>query len=234
MRQSSAEETTDRYEALVSRSCAQPNSPGRPRFAPATRRTMDARPPASEHAPQNAGLDGLERQSANSCVLQLSWVHTKKRRFMAPTTAAQVGMACGNGGMCNSAGGCDPPPARCGDGIQQGSEECDAGRGTSECDTTCHRKKLNIACALTSDCQTGQTCESGACLSKCGNVDGALVGCPTAGVVPESGQGDITCTFVNNQWGYCRVRCDNDGQCPLGMKCSPSPTAGLAGTCYPG
>lgn len=119
--------------------------------------------------------------------------------------------------------------ATCGDGVQQGSEECDDGAETWECDRECHQRRLYVACESTDDCATGQSCIEGACASECGFVDGELQGCP--GELPEVAL-EMGCYVVGYGRGYCRPSCETDTQCPADMQCVPA-TNGAYGTCFP-
>jgi hypothetical protein len=143
----------------------------------------------------------------------------------------QPGATCGDGKMCTASGACEAPPGRCGDGVQQGTEACDSGGDTWECDRTCRLRNLYVACSVASDCTASQSCVDGACVSPCGLVDGNVVSCP-GGVLPAQALGEVGCWIVQDQRGYCRPRCETDTQCPLRMRCSGA-AAGIYGTCFP-
>lgn len=165
----------------------------------------------------------------NPCTTNSRELSTTACEYVCEYQPVANGRDCGNGRMCMD-GSCEAPPARCGDGVQQGSEECDSGAETWECDRTCRRRNLYIACSTTSDCSTGQSCTDGACVSECGYVDGTLIGCP-GGVLPAPAL-EIACYVVQNNRGHCRPSCTSDAQCPSRMRCIPA-TNGAYGTCFP-
>ena len=72
---------------------------------------------------------------------------------VADTT--QNGLPC-TGGTCNN-GACNPPTQTCGNGIVEGTEQCDFGTGNGPgtgCETNC-----TYSCQANADCNDGNTCD---------------------------------------------------------------------------
>ena len=170
-------------------------------------------------------------EDSNPCTDDTPVMSADRCEYMCPHSPAPVGTDCGGGRSCMN-GRCEAPPARCGDGVQQGTEECDDGSATWECDRNCRERNFYVACATGSDCADAQSCVSGACVSECGFVDGQLVSCP-GGVLPEPAL-EIGCYVVQEGRGYCRPSCTEDGQCPYRMRCVAPATSDSYGTCFPG
>lgn len=144
-----------------------------------------------------------------------------------------AGTACGVGGKCSGtlANSCDlPPPAVCGDGVQQAGEACDDGKETWECDRNCRLRNLFTACSANSECAAGERCFEGACTTECGLYPDGFVTCPAI-AFPAPAQGELTCWIVADSKGWCRPRCERTEQCPRGMYCY---TDNTGGACFPG
>jgi hypothetical protein len=141
--------------------------------------------------------------SANSCAFECAH---------APVAN---GSSCGAEQMCSS-GQCVATPQRCGDGKTQGTEECDAGRETWECDRSCHRTRLYTACSSGSECRNGQGCLAGACTEVCAQGPSGFT-CPSTDI-PESALG-VTCYLEEGDHGYCRPKCLAAADCPSGLTC---------------
>jgi hypothetical protein len=122
--------------------------------------------------------------------------------------------------------------SRCGNSEQEGTEACDDGADTWECDLTCRSRNLYIACGSSADCGDDQSCVDGACVTECGLIDGGIAGC-TTNVLPAQALGEIGCWVIGENRGYCRPRCEVDTQCPKRMRCVPDPSGQTYGSCFP-
>lgn len=151
----------------------------------------------------------------NPCTRDTRVMSTSACTFECAREPVANGMSCGAEMMCSS-GQCVPVPQRCGDGKKQGTEECDDGRETWECDSSCHRTRLYTACGSGSECRNGQGCLSGACTEVCTQGPSGFT-CPSA-MIPESALG-VTC-YLESDFGYCRPKCEGAADCPRGLTCT--------------
>jgi cysteine-rich repeat protein len=69
---------------------------------------------------------------------------------------SQNGMACGAGGMCSN-GACNSADQTCGNGVVEGTEQCDFGAGNGPgtgCESSC-----TFSCQSNTDCSDGNACD---------------------------------------------------------------------------
>jgi hypothetical protein len=155
----------------------------------------------------------------NPCTDDTPTMSTTSCAYECPHRPVTAGTPCGSGRMCSADGECEEPPARCGDGTKQGTEECDDGRETWECDIACHRTRMYTACGSTADCRNGQGCVGGACTAVC-TLGPSGFTCPSD-AIPESSLG-VVCSLEGEDTtqGYCRPRCRSTSDCPKGLACA--------------
>lgn len=88
---------------------------------------------------------------------------TAQHTCQAVADSSQDGQACGTGGTCSS-GTCQTSGAVCGDGVVQGSEQCDFGSGNGPgtgCETSCTFScSSSTQCADANPCNGAETCSS--------------------------------------------------------------------------
>jgi len=110
-------------------------------------------------------------------------------------------------------------PARCGDGIKNGAEECDPtalGSSPWVCSSTCKKATLYTPCSTSTQCNTGEICfpELRYCTQMCSApaaTTGPASGCPTP---PAPAVAMCTALRVCIASG-----CTSRGQCARGMAC---------------
>jgi len=89
---------------------------------------------------------------------------TAQHTCQAVADSSQDGTACGTGGMC-AAGTCQTSGASCGNGIVEGSEQCDFGTANNGPGTGCESNctfscTSDTQCADTNPCNGAETCAS--------------------------------------------------------------------------
>lgn len=224
--------------------CAQPSNP-------CFDATCDLAAGSCQSTPKRAGIkcptgvcDG--RGECLQCLEDIDCQGTAKRCSRNRCVACTSDSDCGQGKACQLNTCVDK--VVCGDGIVNGSEQCDPGvLGTSpwKCNSSnCQKKTIYTSCATSSDCSAGELClgqSLGAvyiCTKFCDMPDrvGSESGCPaTSGGLTAMCGGGLTycmaanCTrdsdcapglscFTGATPSYC-MGCRTDGDCPSGKRC---------------
>ena len=89
---------------------------------------------------------------------------TAQHTCQAVADASQNGMACGTNGTCSN-GACNMTGAVCGNGVVEGTEQCDFGGGNGPgtgCESNC-----TYSCQANTDCSDGNACDG---TETCNNV----------------------------------------------------------------
>ena len=165
---------------------------------------------------------------------------TSECKWLCQSRSAPKNTPCEQGGACVGppSGVCklpEAPAAVCGDGVKNGSEQCDTAVATWECGSDCRSRNRFIACANDDACGGGEQCISGACVVPCLQWPAGSGVCPTVSA-PPSAQGELLCWTAGDDTsnGWCRPKCSSISHCPRGMVCVEDKIGTGIGACFPG
>ncbi len=158
---------------------------------------LKQQPTAADCNDGNPCTDDTPAMSRTECALE------------CPHSAMPSGSPCGTGRMCTSAGKCEAPPAKCGDGTVAANEQCDDGNE----DTTDDCVDCKVARCDDGYVKSSEECDPAA--PGWSAICSALCTRTTYGICPSSGcqinGEEIPCASAG---AYCSPICTQSSDCP--------------------